>query len=140
MSRSGGGGGSGCGHPVVEFELGAGQAAAVHRREHHLVLERAKQHEVVEDVGGGKHAVHAGVGERGPQAVEQVGAAVHRRGPRADGECTAGGMVGGDDHQPAVTADGRPGRAVLPCALDRAGIGCAQIGDLGVVLAYRVRH
>ncbi len=32
---------------------------------------------------GGQHAVHAGVGERGAQPVEQVGAAVHRGRPRA---------------------------------------------------------
>ena len=54
---------------------------------------------------GGEHAVDAGVGERGAQPVEQVGAAVHRGRPVADGERAAGGVVGGDDHQPAVAAD-----------------------------------
>ncbi len=118
--RRGGGCGGGRRHPVVELELRACQAAAVHRREHDLVLEGAEQQQVVEDVGGGEHAVDAGVGERGAQPVEQVGAAVHRGRPRADAEGAAGGVVGGDDHQPAVATHGRPGGAGLPRPLDRA--------------------
>ena len=80
--RRGGGGRGGSRHPVVEFELCACQAAAVHRREHHLVLERAEQQQVVEDVGGRQHPVHARIGQRCAQPVEQIGAAVH--GGRAD--------------------------------------------------------
>ena len=82
---------------------------------------------------GGEHAVDAGVGERGTQPVEQVGAAVHRRRTVADGERAAGGVVGGDDHQPAVAADGGAGGAAVPGPGDRAGIGGAQVGDCGVV-------
>ena len=47
----------------------------------------------------------------------------------ADGERAAGRVVGGDDHQPAVAADGRPGGAVLPGAGDRAGVAGAKLGD-----------
>ena len=127
-------------HPVVELELCARQSAAVHRREHDFVLECAEQQQVVEDVGGRQHAVDAGIGQRGAQPVEQVGAAVHGRRTRADAEGAACGVVGGDDHQPAVAADGGPDGARLPCALDRLRIRRAHVGDLGVVPAYGVRH
>ncbi|ABK74719.1 hypothetical protein MSMEG_4660 [Mycolicibacterium smegmatis MC2 155] len=127
----GGGGrrrGGAC-HAVVHLEDRTGEPAAVERREHHLVFQRAEQQEVVEDVGGGQHTVDAGIGQRGAQAVEQVGAAVHRGGPRSDGQCAARGMVGRDDHEPAVAADGRPGGAALPRRGDHAGFGCPEVGD-----------
>ena len=69
---------------------------------------------------GGEHAVDTGVGQRGAQPVEQVGAAVHRGRAGADAKGAAGGVVGGDDHQPAVTAHRRPGGARLPGARDGA--------------------
>ena len=107
---------------------------AVERREHDLVFERAEQHQVVENVGGGQHAVHTRVGQRRTQPVEQVGAAVHRGGASPDAEGAACGMVGGDDHQPAVAPDGGPCRArSARRASMAAGIGRAQIGDRGVV-------
>jgi hypothetical protein len=130
------GGGRRRGHAVVEFEHRPGQPAAVERREHHLVLQRPEQYEVVEDVRGRQHAVHPGIGERGAQPVEQVDAVVHGGRPRADRERAAGGVVGGDDHQPAVTANGRPGAAGLPGLGDGPGVGGAHLGDPGVVRAY----
>ena len=48
------------GHPVVHFEHGTGQPAAVHRGEHDLVLERAEHQEVLDDVRGGQQPVDAG--------------------------------------------------------------------------------
>ena len=69
------------GEPVVDLEGGAGQAAAVHRPDDHLVLERAEQQQVLEDVGGAEHAVHAGPGQRQRQPVQQVGPAGHGHRP-----------------------------------------------------------
>ena len=43
--------------PVVELEGRALQAAAVHRPDDDLALERAEQQQVLEDVGGAEHTV-----------------------------------------------------------------------------------
>ena len=61
-------------------------------------------------------------------------------GRDADAEGAAGGVVGGDDHQPAVAANCGPDGARLPRPLDCLRVGRAHVGDLGVVLAHCVRH
>ncbi len=47
--------------------------------------------------GRGEDAVHVRVGQGNLQAVQELAAVGHGHGIVADGEGTAGGVVGGDD-------------------------------------------
>src|SRR5699024_5710007 len=87
---------------VLDLPRAARQPAAVHRGEHDLVLERAHDQEVLEDVGGAEHAVHPGHGERLTHAVQELCAAGHGLAAGADAEGAARGKVRGDDHHRAV--------------------------------------
>ena len=99
------------GEPVVHLEAGVAQAAAVHRPDDHGVVEDAEEGEVVDDVGGGEHAVHARGGERRGEPVEQGVAVGHRHRVGADAERAAGRVVRGDDEQAPVAAQQRAAAA-----------------------------
>src|SRR5699024_6085932 len=90
------------GEAVLDLPAAALEAATVHRGEHQLVLERPEHQQVLEDVGGAEHPVHARHGERFAHAVQQLGAAGHGLGPGSDAEGATGWVVGGDDHHGAV--------------------------------------
>ena len=66
------------GEAVVDLEGCAGQAAAVHRADHDLVLEGAEQQQVLEDVGGAEHAVDAWPLEGDAQPAQQLPPVGHR--------------------------------------------------------------
>ena len=74
---------------------------------------------------------------RGALAVGSRPTAMNSRTDLLDRLRAAGGVICGDDHQPAVAAHGRPGGAVLPRPADRGRMSGAQFGDLGVVSAHR---
>jgi hypothetical protein len=95
------------GLPVVHLEHRTGQATPVDRGKHQLVLQRPQQEEVLGDVGGGQQAVHAGSGQSGDQAAEQLGAAGHRGRTATRGDRAPGRMVTGDDHQPVAGGEER---------------------------------
>ena len=78
------------GEPVVELEHRAGQTAAVHRADDDLVVQRAEQQQVLEDVRGAEHAVHAGPRQRQHQPVEQVDAVAHGERAAAGGAARRG--------------------------------------------------
>jgi hypothetical protein len=94
-------GGRAAGEPVVDLEHRSGQPAAVHGADDHLALQRTEQQEVLQDVGGTQHAVDARSPERDDQPLQQLPAVGHRQGVRADAQGATGGVVRGDQHQPA---------------------------------------
>jgi hypothetical protein len=65
-------GGVVAGEPVVDLESRAGETTAVHRPDDDLVVERAEQEQVLEDVGGAEDAVDAGTRESEAEPVEQL--------------------------------------------------------------------
>ena len=119
------------GEAVVELEAGALQAAAVHRADRDLAVERAEEQQVVEDVGRAEHPVDAGSLERGDEPLEQVAAAGHRGARAAHAEGTSCRVVGGDEQHPAVLADERAALAGSPRGGDPAGLAHADLGEVG---------
>ena len=95
------------GEPVVDLEDGPGQAAAVHRADDHLVVERAEQQQVLDDVGGAEHAVDAGPGQGQRHPLEQVGPVGHGHRPVPGAQRAAGRVVGGDEEDLVVLAERR---------------------------------
>jgi hypothetical protein len=93
--------------PVVEFEYRALQAAAVHRAEDHLAVERAEQQQVLDHVRRTEHAVDAGTTERRDETPQQLAAVRHGQRIAAHAQCPARRMVGRDQHQPAAVAHQR---------------------------------
>ena len=93
------------GVPVIDLERCTLQAAAVHRREDELVLQRTEQKEVFGDVGGREQSIDTRPGQCGQQALEQLGAIGHGRGFAAGTERTARRVIAGHDHQLAVLTE-----------------------------------
>lgn len=119
------------GETVVHFEDRAAQAAAVHGADGDSVVEDAEEGEVFDDVGGAEHAVHTGTGQGEGEPLQQVEAVGHRELIAADAAGAAGGVVGRDDEEAAVSTHQRTagsrgeGRrdAVRPALADLAEAG-----------------
>ena len=106
------------GEPVVHLEAGPGQAAPVHRADDHLVVQRAEQQQVLDDVGGAEHAVHAGPRQRERHPLQQVGPVGHGHRPVPGPQRAARRVVGGDDEDLVVRAEQR-----VPAAAPGGGLG-----------------
>ena len=78
------------GEPVVELEGRALQAAAVHRADDDPILQGTHEQQVVQDVGGAEHPVHAGAGDRSAQPVQQLDPAAHGHGVVAHAQAPRG--------------------------------------------------
>lgn len=127
-------GGAVAGEAVVELEGGSREPAAVHRTEDDLVLQRAEEQQVLQDVGAREHPVDAGAGEGEAEAFQQVEAVGHGEVVVADGEGAAGRMVRGDDHQASRGSHERASAAGRGGFGDGFGVTGAEpdeIGDAG---------
>jgi hypothetical protein len=121
------------GEPVVDLEDRVGQAAAVHRADHDLAVQRAEQQQVLKHVRGPEHAVDPGPGQRHAEPLEQAGAIGHGGHQPPGPQCPACRVVGGDEHQRATGAQERrrarpPGRR-LRHHLGSAGPGFHDLGE-----------
>jgi len=98
------------GEPVVDLPRGARQAAAVHRPEDGLVVQRAEQQQVLDHVGRAEEAPDARPRQGEADAVEEVAAVRHGRRAPAGAEDAARRVVGRDDQRRArrVQRRGRP--------------------------------
>ena len=103
-------GGVVAGEPVVHRPGGAVEAAAVHRADDDLVLERAEQQQLLDDVGGAEHAVDVGVAQRLDQPGEQRAPVGHRHRVAAGGQRPARRVVGGDQEERAALGEQPAGR------------------------------
>ena len=125
------------GEPVVDLEDRLGQAAPVHRADHHLALERAEEQQVLQHVGGAEHAVDAGPAQGHAQPLEQAGAVRHGGLAPAGPQDAARRMVSGDQHQAAGERGGplAPGRRLR----HHLGPPRADLPDLGHPLSEHGR-
>src|SRR5664279_2507223 len=87
------------GHPVVQLERGSGDAAAVHRAEDVLPLERTEHRQVLDDVRRTEEAVHARLAQCLDQSSQHVPAVSHGVVPAPCGKHPARRVVGGHDEQ-----------------------------------------